>query len=672
MLFLNLAIRPFIVLLLLLSAVVTASPTANDYGALPTMQMVAISPNGDLIAYRKVADGQDAVVVTSMSQKKVLLALDVSNVQPRTMSFFNNNQLLMVASEYRRVEGFRGKFDLSTAFVLNIDDKKTRQLLTPGEKILAGQTGLGNVVGVSPDGRYAYMPAWSDVDNLFPDSVYNLYKVDLTRRNLSVATQGSQKARDFFLDKEGNTVAIEEYDERGEKHKILAKHGSKWVEIFTEETEIRNKSFVGLTADFSSLVFLERDDKTDKNSYNLMKLADGAITRSIFARDDADVLGTITDIQRVVYGVRYSGFTPSYKFFDPAIDQRVKDIVAQFPDHSVFLSDWSPDFKHIVVNVEGSNYADDYFLFSSNQSPVFLTTGRPQIKTDDINPLGRVTFSARDNLRIPTLLTIPRSKAGDMKNLPAIIYPHGGPAAHDIVGFDYFAQALAAQGYLVIQPQFRGSTGFGYKHRDAGLGEWGKKMQDDLSDAVAFFVKKGIIDPKKVCIVGGSYGGYAALAGGAFTPDLYKCVVSINGVSDLNDMLAYDKNHYGKDSEVTAYWKMQLANSTVDKAELEKVSPAKFAQQFTAPVLLIHSENDKIVIPDQSQDMLKALQKHKKPVQFVPLEGDDHYLLKGATRTQAVTEVVKFVNQHLGGGAAPVAAPIADAALPAGAAAQSK
>ncbi|RYY14754.1 MAG: hypothetical protein EOO04_29725, partial [Chitinophagaceae bacterium] len=333
------------------------------------------------------------------------------------------------------------------------------------------------------------------IDNLFPDSIRNLYKVDLTRKNLSVATQGSQKARDFFINKEGETVAIEQYDERGEKHTILAKHGNKWVEIFSEETEIRNKSFVGLTADFTSLVFLERDTKNDTSSYNLMKLSDGSITRSIFAREDADIAHTIVDIQRVVYGVRYSGFTPSYKFFDAAIDQRVKDIVAQFPEQSVVLSDWSPDWKHIVVNVEGSNYADDYFLFSPNQNGVFLTSGRPQIKTDDINPIGRVTFSARDNLRIPTLLTIPRSKVESMKNLPAVIYPHGGPASHDMVAFDYFAQALAAQGYLVIQPQFRGSTGFGIKHHDAGFGEWGKKMQDD-EHFVGLGEKTGNIDRK--------------------------------------------------------------------------------------------------------------------------------------------------------------------------------
>lgn len=647
MFFVKRIFKPFFFLFIFASSIVMASPTPNDYGALPTIQMVAISPSGESIAYRKATESQNTVVVASISQKKTLLAIDIGKLQPENIYFLNEKQIMLIVSEYRRVEGFLGKFDLSTAFTLNIDDKKIRQLLIPGDKILAGQTGLGKVVGITPDGKYALMPAWSDINNIFPDSFYSLYKVNLSRNLVTVAKEGTQRTKDFFVDKQGDTFVIEEYNDRTNVHKILAKQGSKWVEIFTESTPIRNKNFVGLTADFKSLVFLDRDEKTDHTSYNLMALADGAITKSIFAKEGANIAGVISDSQRVVYGVSYSGFVPSYNFFDPALDQRIKDIIAKFPDQAVHLSDWSPDWKHIVVNVSGSNYASDYFLFSPNQEPIFLTTGHPQIKANDINPLGKVTYTSRDGLKIPTLITIPHNKSSELKNLPAVIYPHGGPESHDTIGFDYFAQALASEGYLVIQPQFRGSNGFGFKHRDAGYGEWGKKMQDDITDAVKFFSAKGIIDPQRVCIVGASYGGYAALAGGAFTPDLYKCVASINGVSEMNSFLSYEKNHNGKNSEAFSYWKLQLANGDVNAQSLEQISPVKFAQQFTAPVLLINSSNDTTVEPEQSTNMLKALEKQKKSARLITLEGDDHYLEKGTTRTQAVTEVVKFVKENL-------------------------
>ena len=458
---------------------------------------------------------------------------------------------------------------------------------------------------------------------------------------------GDFNADDFFVNHEGEAIAQEEFDERNNEHKVLALRDGKWIEIFKEKAAIKHKHFVGVTPDFKSLVMLSNNVETGRTNYYTMSLADGTITGPILGRNDADIENVIADLQRVVYGVRYSGFSPSYKFFDPKIDKKMNDIIAEFPDQSVWLIDWTPDWNNLVVNVEGSDYPDDYFLFDAENKSQYLTSGRPQFKPEDINPIGKVTYTARDGLKIPTLITIPRTKVGAIKNLPAIIYPHGGPASYDTIGFDYQAQAFADQGYLVIQPQFRGSDGFGIQHYTAGHGEWGKKMQDDLTDAVKFFTTKGMIDAKRICIVGASYGGYAALAGGAFTPDLYKCVVSINGIGDLNAMLSWDKSQNGSDSEVADYMAMQFANGNVDKKELEKMSPEIFASQFTAPVLLIHSENDKRVPIKQSEQMLSALKKAKKTAELIRLEGDNHHLLEGSTRKQALEATIKFVNQHL-------------------------
>ena len=640
-------IRLWLPLLFALALPAQANLSLSDYGALPSVAMVAISPNGNLIAFRKVTKDQDAVYIVSIKDKKQLFGLDVSAIQPEGIYFFNNEQVLLRASKFTRVEGFRGQFDLSTAFVLNIKDRKIRQLLIPGEKILAGQTGLGKVVGVTPDGKHALMPAYSPVDFHFPKPVYSLYKVNLTKKHLRSAEVGDFNTQDFFVNGEGEAIAQEEYDEKNNEHKILALNNGKWIEIFKETTNIRRKAFVGVTSDFKSLVMLARNKETGRTNYYTMNLADGVINGPLFGRDDADIEGVISNLQRVVFGIRYSGFTPSYKFFDPVIDKKMNDIIAQFPDQAVELMSWTPDWNNVIVNVEGSDYPSDYFLFDAKNEAQFLTSGRPQFNPEDINPIGKTVYSARDGLKIPTLLTIPRDKVGAIKNLPAVIYPHGGPASYDTIGFDYRAQALAAQGYLVIQPQFRGSDGFGAAHYIAGHGEWGKKMQDDLTDAVKFFTSKGLVDPKRVCIIGASYGGYAALAGGAFTPDLYKCVVSINGIGDLNDMLSWDKSQNGHDSEVAEYMAMQFANGEVDKKELQKMSPKMFANNFAAPVLLIHSVNDKRVPIRQSEQMLKALKKQNKSVDMIELEGDNHHLLEGATRTQALEATVKFVNQHL-------------------------
>ena len=636
--------------LLLLSFASSATQTAKvdlkTYGANASISMLTMSPNGKYFAYRKHSEKQDALVVVSLADKKVLAAFDVSAIQPQQLYFVNNEQLVFRVSEYRGVMGFRGRFDVSTAFVVNIKDKGIRQLLIPGDKIYPGQTGLGSIVGISPDGKYVYMPAYDDTDGDYVEPKYALFKVSLEKKHVKRIHAGDHHAQDFFMDAQGNLIAQEEYDEKKNLHRILSKVSGKWVEVFREETNVRRRSFVGLTPDFKSLVVLTSDN-TNRRNYYTMSLEDGSINGPIMNRADADIEEVLTNIQRVVFGVRYSGFTPSYQFFDDAINKRVNDTIAQFPEQSVWLVDWHGQWKRWVVNVEGSSYIDEYFLFGDDIQPTYLASGRPDIREDQIHPLGKFTYTARDGMKIPSLLTIPRDKVGTMKNLPTIIYPHGGPAAYDRIGFDPWAQALAQEGYLVVQPQFRGSTGFGSDHRMAGKGEWGKKMQDDLTDALQFLVSKGYSDPQRVCIVGASYGGYAALAGGAFTPELYKCVVSINGLGDINDMYSWEKREHGGKSEIVDYWILQYNNGEVDKKTFAAISPINFVEKFNAPVLLIHAKNDQIVPISQSRDMFKKLKKAGKPVEFIELKGDGHGLLENESSQETLSSLIKFVNKHL-------------------------
>lgn len=631
---------------------ILATPSLKDYGTLPSVSMVKISPDGSLVAFRKVQDNRDLLVVTSLSDNKIISMLDIAKIQPNNLMFLNDHQLYFLASEYQRVAGFKGKFDTSTGFVLDLNSQKIRQLLTPGsDGIYPGQSGLGRIIGISADGDYAYMPSYLGDPTLLDrdDPNYGLVKVKLSSNGKPKAiTPGTPHSKEFFTDNQGNLLAEERYNEKTNEHSIWTFDKDTKKLIFKEIIDFHTKSFVGLTPDYSALVFLETNNKSGRVDYYLMDLKSGKISNTNFGRENADIESEIRDQNQIVRGVVYSGFTPSYKFFDPKLDARVQSIVDQFSDHSVHIVSMTPDTKQIIVLIEGSLYAEEYFLFSENDSnPRFLTTSHPNIKAEDINPIGKLTYTARDGLKIPTLITIPKEKISAIKNLPAVIYPHGGPEAHDTIGFDFMAQALASNGYLVIQPQFRGSDGFGAAHALAGHGEWGKKMQDDLTDAIKFFAAKGYIDPNKVCIVGASYGGYAALAGGAFTPALYKCVVSINGIGDVYDQLQWDKSFNGKNSEVAAYMEEQFAKGEIDKKELAKMSPEKSAANFTAPVLLIHSENDKRVPYRQSANMQSALKKAKKPVQLIKLEGENHHLLESKTRLQALEETVKFVNSHL-------------------------
>ena len=255
-------------------------------------------------------------------------------------------------------------------------------------------------------------------------------------------------------------------------------------------------------------------------------------------------------------------------------------------------------------------------------------------------------YKARDGLDIPAYLTLPPNRAP--KNLPTIIYPHGGPATRDQLTFDWIAAFLASRGYAVLQPNFRGSSGYGEKFEIDGYGQWGLKMQDDVTDGVKKLIADGISDPKRICIMGASYGGYAALEGAASTPDLYACAVSFAGVSDLRKFLETRANDFGWSSWMISTWYRYIGDRSDDKAKLDEASPALHADRVKCPILLMHGAKDITVRIDQSEAMRDALLSKGKSVRFVPFDTDNHYMELADTRIRFLREVEAFLAKNIG------------------------
>jgi len=207
---------------------------------------------------------------------------------------------------------------------------------------------------------------------------------------------------------------------------------------------------------------------------------------------------------------------------------------------------------------------------------------------------------------------------------PLIVMPHGGPELRDRVDFDRFAQIFAAQGWMVLQPNFRGSGGYGQAFAKAGKKHWGDLMQADVEDAVAQVLASGRVDTTRIAICGASYGGYAALMGAVRRPELYKAVVAIAGDSDLVESIAFSRSKDGADSEAYRYWLGSIGNPETDRAMMEAASPARQASRIQAPVLLIHGTEDRIVAPKQSRIMAQALKAAGKPVELVELPDVGH------------------------------------------------
>ena len=267
-------------------------------------------------------------------------------------------------------------------------------------------------------------------------------------------------------------------------------------------------------------------------------------------------------------------------------------------------------------------------------------------------PLGEfkeISYKARDGTVIPAYLTRPAGKSDTPG--PLIVLPHGGPNARDYPQFDWIVQFLASRGYAVLQPQFRGSTGFGDAFREAGYRQWGGLMQDDVTDGVHAMIDQGIADPHRICIVGASYGGYAALAGAAFTPELYACAISINGVSDLSALLQRTIPVFRIYSTSLDQWTARIGKP--GDRSLDRKSPINAVAAISAPVLIIYGTSDGVVPSDQSERMAAALSKAGKPVKLVRLPDEDHWLSRSDTRIQMLSEVEAFLREHLPVAAAP-------------------
>jgi dipeptidyl aminopeptidase/acylaminoacyl peptidase len=601
--------------------------------------MFSISPSGERIAYREKTSTSDMVIVINMDDWTLAGGVDISAVNPNNMYFISDEQLIFVASKNRRIRGYSGRHNISAALAYNLKTKKIHQLLVPGKGIYKGQSAIGRITGISKDLKYAYMPAYANPGQ------YSLFRVRLDKKSMPKLEQrGTSDVIDFFLDANNEVIVRERFNNEKNLHRVEAKVDGDWVDIFSQETPYPTRSFAGLTPDRESLVMLSQDKNHGRWAYYTMSLLDGSIEGPIFSHADKDIENVLTDLDRVVHGVKYSGFTPSYEFFDKKLNARMKGIKKVMPDNNFTIVDYTPDWKQMIFYVDGAESSGDYVLYE-NGSLQAMAPARPDIPADQVHPVVEYSYKARDGLNIPTLLTVPKNK--EIKNMPAIMLPHGGPESYDKKGFNYQAQFFASQGYIVIQPQFRGSDGFGNKHLFAGRGEWGRKMQDDLTDAVIHFANAGVIDQERVCIVGSSYGGYAALAGASFTPDLYKCAVSINGVSDVEEMLKTEEKENGDEHWVVAYWQEVISRGEVDKDHLAKISPVNHVENIKSPVLLIHGEYDKVVPIEQSQNMYELMKDENKKVTFIELDEGDHNLSQAENRMKAMLAIEKFIKEHI-------------------------
>jgi dipeptidyl aminopeptidase/acylaminoacyl peptidase len=351
------------------------------------------------------------------------------------------------------------------------------------------------------------------------------------------------------------------------------------------------------------------------------------------------VQGIEQNFRRVTTG----GMKTQHIWFDSAWASVQASVDQALPNRINTLSG-DPKKKVIIFSESDTDPGSWYVLDMTKTSLRRFGRRIEAVDPAQMQPMQILSYPARDGLKIPAYLTMPR---GAKQALPAVILVHGGPIARDHWRWNREVQALASRGYVVMQPQFRGSAGFGRHFEESGYGQWGWAMQDDITDAVQYLVSKGIADPQRVCIFGSSYGGYAAMWGLAKTPDLFKCGISFAGVSDLDAMLSdwSDSNDYQYLRDLQRF---TVGDIKTDKEKFAAVSPLKNAAKIKAPVLLMHANRDERVPISHGTNMRDALQRADKAVEWEEFGMDGHGLYEPKNQKRYLQLILDFLRKHIG------------------------
>lgn len=623
-------------------ATADAAPPIEVYGELPGVSDIAISPDGAHFALITRQDGETLFVVRK-SGGDFVGGAKAGGIKARYVTFPTDNFAIFHASETASPGGWGVKWEQSAAYSFGVTTGKLALLLKDQPSLDLAQRGLGRIVGRLDGADTLFLPALTYQGT--SASKYNLLRVEAGETSGRIHEKGMVDTYDWFIDGKGVVQARVDADEEADIFRVLTKRDGAWNTVYEEKRRSAAFRVEGLARGGGAIVISAEYESADNRTARLLEFS-GETRLLPFADPRKIVKGAVTDHTRTVLGVEYAGLVPTYDFADRALDAEVKALMEGYPEDAVTFKSMTDDANKLLFHISGGKTPPGYFLFDREAGTITRIASEYSSLTEkDIAPVTSIVYPARDGLKITALLTRPPQTPFGQKS-PLIVMPHGGPHAYDALGFDWLAQFFASRGYLVFQPNFRGSDGFGVAFREAGYREWGGKMQDDITDGVNLLIKKGWAQPQRVCIIGASYGGFAALAGGAFTPDLYQCVAAIAPVSDL---VAHVDSLEKGDAGWTGVWAAEhIGDREKDRDMLRERSPIEAAENFTAPVLLIHGVDDTIVPFKHSERIEAALKQAGKEVTLVKLKNEDHWLSQSETRLQTLRELDKFVAVNIG------------------------
>jgi dipeptidyl aminopeptidase/acylaminoacyl peptidase len=475
--------------------------------------------------------------------------------------------------------------------------------------------------------------------------VFDAYRLDLKTGELELIAENPGNITSWLADHAGNIRGAQTTD--GVNTSFLYRDGASGPFRTVLTTSFRDSfSPLFFTFDNKSL-YAASNLGRDKQAIVLVDPATAKEQKVLFEHPDVDVDGlSFSRKRKVLTTISYVTWKPQRKFLDAETEKLYAALEKQLPGYEFGIQSTTDDEDRFVVAAYNDRTPGTRYLYDSGADKLTklgdIAPWLPETKMATMKP---IEYKSRDGLTINGYITLPNAK--EPKNLPVIVNPHGGPWARDVWGWNPEVQMLANRGYAVLQMNFRGSTGYGRSFWQASFKQWGLKMQDDISDGVNYLVKEGIADPKRICIYGGSYGGYATLAGVTYTPDVYACAVDYVGVSNLFTFL----------NTIPPYWKpfLDMMHEMVgepekDKALLTATSPALNADRIKTPLFIAQGARDPRVNIDEANQMVKALKARGVDVPYMVKENEGHGFRNEENQVDFYEAVERFLAKYLGKG----------------------
>jgi len=583
----------------------------ENFAKLPQYSNPQISPDGRKIAATIIVNGKPIIYIKNRDEpNKVYPPLVTADTYFSRYAWANNDRIIVaLRGTSKRGNGFYNYRRLVSA---RFDGSAP-----VGYKMEPGQNGYFRqfawTVGQNKQDKRHMLMALDDDKNTFNAPL--VHRVDLETGEKKLVEKNTRGIGYWVADHQGRLRIGIRYKDSTRNLAIFYRinESSPWEELQNVKISDNDRLEVfGFMPEDDNILLVTTDQLSDEN-----ELASPGTPEKLY---------------------RYNLSTRSIEgeYVDTVYNKVKATAQKAMPGYAINIISHDDNKETYTLSASGDDKPELFFLYDRKLKTMDLIgSAYPQLEGAQLAKMQKITYPARDNYKIPALLTTPIETN---KNLPFVIFVHGGPESHDEWGFNNYVQYFANRGFGVLQPQFRGSTGFGIAHNEAGRKQWGKLIQDDITDGVKWLIKQGIADPKHICIVGGSFGGYAAAIGLAKTPELYKCGVSINGVMDL-EQLYDDSDHYAA--------KNAIRDALNDRSNLEANSPIKLSSQINAPLLLVAATKDTVVPYAHSTKIYKKLVEQKKPVEFIELTNGEHWLTSEGDQIKIFNALERFLSKHL-------------------------